>query len=413
MADWQARLLEASYISPEGNFFLFQYENVSIESDKKTSTFIFPEVNGAFIQDLGRAGRRFPFVVYFSGANHDIQADAFLSALEQKGPGVLTHPRYGVKFVVPTGTITQRDDLVISANQTVFNVTFSETITGLGFPESVEDLLNQIKAAISLFSQIMALQFKTDILIEKVAEKISIEQIFETQRSFVDSTFRTFVKANQEVNSAFQTISASLQANILQLTEIPDIVSEQLTTFIRTPSQIEGQINEKIQLYNNLITNETQKTYIPLVESNQPDNEFRSNTVQAFSSLVGLCESVIDQEFTTRIQAIETEESILNIFEQIQQWQDDSITSLGVIDTGEAYEALITVYSLTVAYLINISFDLPAERIITLGEERNIIELVSELYGDLERIDFFITTNKLTADEIEILPKGKQVVYYV
>lgn len=411
---WPDRLIEeAIYTSPSGIPFTFEYEDVSRETDKKTSTFIFPEVDGAFIQDLGRAGRRYPFTVYFSGADYDLTADAFLAALEEKGVGTLIHPRYGIKSVVPTGTITQADNLVTAANQAVFNVTFSETLTGLTFPASLENILTKIKTSVSVFQTVSSAQFETDVIIDTASGKIAIEQELENQRIIINTAFGTLIKVDEEINAAFTIVNNSFVENISNAIDTPGIVAGQLITLMRIPSEITNETSAKINSYDSIITIETDKFYTPQIFGEETNNAFKSNQIQAFSGLAASCESVLSAEFTTRPQVIEVSENLLNSFDNIKLWQDTALTDLSLIDTGESYESLLNLVSLATIYLIDLSFDLPAQRIIKLGEDRNIIELVSELYGGLDQIDFFITTNDLTADEIEILPQGKEVVFYV
>ena len=62
-------LTDIKYTSPSGKEFTFVYENVSKETDLKTATFTFPEKDGAYIQSLGRGGRRFPLTCIFTGEN--------------------------------------------------------------------------------------------------------------------------------------------------------------------------------------------------------------------------------------------------------------------------------------------------------------------------------------------------------
>lgn len=410
---WQDRFLPATYISPSGKPFIFQYENLSLTSDKKTTTFIFPEIDGAFIQDLGRAGRRFPLNIFFSGNDYDIIADAFLLAVEEKGIGTLINPLYGVKSVVTTGTISRRDDLLTSANQAAFTVTFSETLTGLTFPASIENITNTIKSNISLFQQASSAKFKADIIVNTANESISLKQAFETNRFLVQESFKALVKTSEDLNAAFQTIGNSLKASIPGIVDYPDIVSGQLITYIRTPASSDNEIIKTINTYESLVFAETRKSFTSALASTEPDNNFQSSTIQAFSCMAAACESTLTADFQTRQNAIDISEKLLNIFDDIKIWQDTNITALETIDTGESYDSLLSVIASTTAYLIDISFDLPSEKRLTLGEERNIIELVFELYEDLEKIDFFIQTNNLTADEIEILPLGKKVVYYV
>ena len=49
-----------------------------------------------------------------------------------------------------------------------------------------------------------------------------------------------------------------------------------------------------------------------------------------------------------------------------------------------------------------------------LGHNRTIIDLVAELYGSVDdQLDFLISSNDLTGDEILELPKGREIVYYI
>lgn len=48
-----------------------------------------------------------------------------------------------------------------------------------------------------------------------------------------------------------------------------------------------------------------------------------------------------------------------------------------------------------------------------LDRPRALIELTAELYGVVdERLDFMITTNDLTPNEILELPAGREIVWY-
>ena len=65
--------------------------------------------------------------------------------------------------------------------------------------------------------------------------------------------------------------------------------------------------------------------------------------------------------------------------------------------------------------LIENSFSLPSVKIIKLDRDRQVVELLCQLYGEdgFNRMDEFINDNALTADEIVCLPMGREVKYYV
>ena len=70
------------------------------------------------------------------------------------------------------------------------------------------------------------------------------------------------------------------------------------------------------------------------------------------------------------------------------------------------------VYS-SVQLIMTASLSLPMRRTITLDQDRQIVELVCELYGAEDYIDKFIADNDLSLDEMEIIPMGREVSYYV
>jgi len=86
---------------------------------------------------------------------------------------------------------------------------------------------------------------------------------------------------------------------------------------------------------------------------------------------------------------------------------------MATVDTGEVYQSLENSVALAAGFLVESSFTLIEERSLVLGRARTFVDLVAELYGELDdQFDFFIATNKLSGDEIVELPIGKEVIYY-
>ncbi len=409
---WSDRLQIAAYTSPSGSRFEFEYENVSIESDKKTSEFLFPERDGAFIQDLGRGGRRFPSIFFFSGEDYDIISDLFLEALEEKGIGKLEHPKYGTRAVVPTGTITRRDDLVTRSNQAAFNITFSETIENITFPESVENQETIIRESVNNFETEAAAQFANDIEIVTASESIDIQNELGEQLTETDNALNALAQTDEETFTAYQTVKVSYENNIPNILTDPITIGQQGIILQRIPGTIKGRFETKLDAYSGIINTIASQIYEPLSISFIPRNKFFISLKNAYTAIVALSESMLTTIFNTRPEAIKASEGILDLYNFLQDWQDDNIASMEVIDTGESYDNMTQVISQSVSYLIALSFDLPVERRVILGEDRNMVEFIAEIYGDLEKLDFFIQTNNLNADEMEILPIGRSVVFY-
>lgn len=402
---WNDRIQTPVYISPSGIRFEFQYENVSMESDKKTGDFIFPEIDGAFIQDLGRAGRRFPFNIFFSGSDYDTDADSFFAALEEKGIGTLEHPLYGTRKVVPTGTITRRDDLITSANQAAFSVTFSETIENITFPLSQVSTESELKESFDNLKASISDQYASSLVSGNATDNELLKIDLDAKEKTTSVFLQGLINLNENIKTSYITIQESFTNNIENLTEEPGAVIDQLITLLSTPSNIAASANAQIQGYGAAIDN--------IINAGETIYNNFVNSIAFVSGLFGsLNLSMPNVIFTNRPEAVSASESIISFFENITTWLDENITALELPDTGEIYDSMLKLYSQTIIYLIDLSFDLPKEIILTLQEDRQLIELCAELYGDLDKIDFFIQTNNLNSDLIELLPMGTVIKYY-
>ena len=401
---WTDRIQTPAYISPSGIRFEFQYENVSMESNKKSGEFIFPEIEGVFIQDLGRSGRKFPFVLFFSGPDHDQESDSFLLALEEIGIGTLEHPLYGTRKVVPTGTIGRRDDLVTGSNQSVITITFSETIIDINFPSSSLNEETDIKNSVSDFNSSTSDQFAETLDIESESESVIIQNDLIEEKDFINTTLENITNTDEDIKIAMDTVSDSFNDIVSGLLD-PGGVADQMITIINTPSNVVTSADAMLEGYGSVID-----TRIGGVVSSA--NNYRTSNMIVSSSFGALALSMLNSNFTNRPQAVDAANRIIDIYDSITDWMDTNITAFEIPDTGEIYDNLNQIYSKITGYLIRLSFDLPKKIFIILKEDRQIIELVAELYGDIEMIDFFIETNELTTDEIELLPQGKEVVYF-
>jgi hypothetical protein len=79
-----------------------------------------------------------------------------------------------------------------------------------------------------------------------------------------------------------------------------------------------------------------------------------------------------------------------------------------------AYLSFVSLVRNAVKLALNASFSLPLQKTITLDRDRQVVELCAELYGEADsRLDEFIALNNFNIDEIELVPMGRGVSYYV
>ena len=406
---WEQRLREAAYTSPSGIRRTFTFADVGISIDKKTSAFEFPDVDGTYIQDLGVTGHRIPMRMFFNGDNHDLEADEFLRLLSEAGVGRLEHPRYGNFDVVPFGTISQRDDLVTQGNQSVLEFQFWETV-GEPYPQATEDQGLQVINAVSSFNDNLQFESERDIMLDTATNTLAFrgqyqQNLDETRNALSDAIEIT--QGANPVEAIYNTLNRVL----------PD---EDVTTLaggvhlmVEATARSGGDINN---LFNVLIGQQTDRTSVVREDSydNDPDNRFYTDNMYAANMVAGMCTAAVNADFSTKTQAIEIADSLVTQFENLQEWTDENLAGLNVLDTGAAYNDLQRAVALTAGYLVQISFTLQQERSIILTRSRAMVDLCGELYGDIDgRLDFFIQTNRLTGSEMIDIPIGRQIVYYV
>jgi hypothetical protein len=116
----------------------------------------------------------------------------------------------------------------------------------------------------------------------------------------------------------------------------------------------------------------------------------------------------------SREESIQIMNQLIAMFETVKSFQDYKIGKDIIIDSNSNSYLLLNelVYS-SIQLIQAASFFLPMQRSIRLDRDRQIIELCCELYGSADYLDKFIAENDFNIDEIELLPMGREVTYYV
>lgn len=423
--NWENRIKEARYISPSGIEIPFTFEDVSRSFTKLTQNFEFPGYEGSFIQDLGRSGRRFPFRAIFHGANCDLEANNFEAALGERGIGKLEHPFYGNFNVIPFGAVERSDRLKTAANQSIVTVTFYETGDAVFITNAIEQVPEETAREQGRVSNEQTV-FQWAELAGRgrtVAEEESLKDRIIENVNLVRNGIQDVADKTEEVQREFQAIYDSITQGIDDLIGKPLTIGFQILSLAQSPARAFDLIRNKFNAYGNLLEDIVSRTFEFFEFGNEENDNFIASDLSANSVVSGAGFAAINTvtpdnqtvsgEVLTQRIAIEAAETLANYFDQWVDWREQQFENLQLIDTGEAHQALQQFIALCQSYLINVSFDLPRERTVTLDRPRNIIEFVAEVYGEVDqRLDQFITQNELTGDELIELPEGKAVTYY-
>ena len=416
---WVDRLLVASYISPSGITFNFQYENVSAEFDKKTTTFIFPNVDGALIQDMGAGESRYPLQVIFSGENYDLESRRFWNATQEIGTGTLIHPVYGIKKVVVTGTVKRRDDLVSAANQAIFDITFSENniaITSDNIFSKIAEATNKIKSYVDRYCQYASFNFVKTFATLAAGELTAIRDSATQMFSDIMNQLSYTIGINDDYDSLLKLLDDSIVDTINDLGNKPANAINLLLSCLLISSQIPNyDVRNKMSIFDALINTKLKTKYQQKVSERERSinkNNFLLDKNYLYASVVSMCNSLAYNDLTSREEAIEINEKITNAFKESQNWIEENGREIEYSDEESDYNQVYEIYTQTKNYLITYAFNLSSINREILDEDRNILEFLSEKYGNLDKIDDFIALNNLTCDEIEMMKRGREVLYY-
>lgn len=420
---WRERIKPAAYTSPESRRRIaFDFENVSREFDKLTAGFNFRNVGETYVQDNGFSGRRYPMRCFFSGDNHDLAATAFEAALLESGVGSLEHPFYGRFDVVPFGTITRRDDLKSAANQTVVEVTFWTT-TGILYPSAQRDPRNEILAAMRDFDLKQGLQFERLADLRTSLARSQLKNSITEFNNRASDTLGEIAATTESVNRAFRDVESAINGSLDVLVGQPLLLAQQMQNLIRTPARAVTGIQSRILGYADFADrtfasgigrpgDQTSSIVTPR-RAVSILNSFLLADVAVLNAVGGTIDSVLNNTFTDKPDAMRAAELVLGQLDAANAWREAGFDVLGEIDPGGAYQEIQNAASLAAGLLVEISFSLKPERRIVLSEPRTMIDLVAELYGSVDdRLDFFIQTNSLTGSEMIELPRGRLIVYY-
>lgn len=81
----------------------FQVDGSDMDTGRRVQVHEYPQRDKPFCQDMGRSTRNLKFDAFVVGENYVDQANALLGAMEEYGPGTLSHPWFGTLQASVTG----------------------------------------------------------------------------------------------------------------------------------------------------------------------------------------------------------------------------------------------------------------------------------------------------------------------
>lgn len=412
------RILErGAYTAPSGARFEFDFERVSSKVTTRRPVFEFVGVNGGYVQTNGRGGFTYPLRCIFSGVDSDQDALDFENGVLEDGIGRLEHPLYGTFDAVAIGDVERSDDLVGGINESIVRVSFYRPITDI-YPAPQSDIEGTIETNRAASEDAAALEYTELAPLDTVAGQEGARVALSGNMASIESAMAGNV--TPELRDALDVAVRSSGV----LASDPDALVRSIFTAVNAaavPTGAASQVGALFSLVTSVLNRESANPDSYLNNDNEipsglfvaASGSFHQARILALAGVNAAAALSSGFDYQSRPDAVMAAASVLGLWESVVSWSEAGFATLEQTDTGRAYQTTRTVVVQAAGFLIERSFDLAIERRFTLTRDRTILDLVAELYGDIDgQLDRFIDDNALPGSSILIVPSGTTVVYY-
>lgn len=391
------------YTSPNGSEFTASPKTWEESFSHAAPKFPLANGNGDKYQDLGVFSSTIPVRFEFERDSADVEA--FYNAIRERGTGKLTEPDSNKTKNVQPLSIVKSFNLVKDIKRTFFDVTFGENVK----PEAIESTtaLRQKNNAISdNATNLTANNFEVRQNITTVGESVR-------QQS-------NFAKTLEDMNTTLSIDVTSLQSQIDGIVRDPVNVLIAAKNLMELPGVSFDRVKSKIEGYADLV-----KSILVLDDSlsaetsNQKQND--AFYVQAMGSMAlnAMANNVVDSEFKTKSEALETAQILVDQYIQYRDQLDQLQESGSFVQDGSIQQSLANLIYETVSFIFEISFSLKSELIFKTEKLTTIFQIAEEYYpedwreDEISTFDFIAETNDFFGNDFVYLDPGKEVKVYV
>lgn len=414
---WRDRLQpEIILTSPTGQTFTALWVGGPRTVEKKLGIFSYPRIAGAVVQDLDVDAVRYPLTFYFEGEDHDLDADRFFNACKERGAWRITHPVRG-QLTLQLITVTEDIQPTSSANVTAINSEWIEPLD-LSTVASVAEQSEAVKTQVEVVRASASQQFGGVVELDKAAKITAFKNAIGGAVTIVRNTLEPISQQSADVNAGFLSVQRGITSGLDATTLDVVGLGGQLQTLVSLPGDAIESISTKLDYYSDLIAGLLE--FGPDAPSARGVNTVAVQELILTAALTTLSESVTGGELESREQAVTFLDSIAEQFATVtdaldaaQELYEGNAIDNQYFSQSETFNDTAALIGRVAALLLRRSFDLAAAKRITLTRERAPVEIAATEYGDLDHLDFFISSNRLKAYEILLLPAGRELVVYL
>lgn len=407
---WVSRLEQQLVIrTGDGLEYEPQWLNAVQDQQYNLNVFNYIDVAGSQVQRNQPRGRRFSIEIYFIGDDTIDVSERFRRSAADRRPWTIFHPFYDELTVQP---ISLRFD------NTQYNITritgeVLETIPD-DFPRQTQDVVEQIALDKEEVDQTGAETFGNQIADLQPSESNLIGNTVDILESSGNTVLE---EAEDQVNFRNLVLTAQRELNTILTRPIQTLRAIQATiNFPALVSQsVRARVDNLIDSFNRVIESVTNVANIT-----------RNEKVYGEASGAAIISAMTLATTTNRDE--QTREQIQGVIDDVFATYSSYLTTLDGFQTTLQTEVnsyapdpnlqaqLSQLMFSTLAALNDITLDSQQEVTIINEANSNPVLLAHRVYGlDDQDVNLnrFIDTNNLSLNELLIIPKGRELLYYV
>lgn len=371
MADYPDNLLPASF---RGIPFAVEAD-VQLQTGRNLARHVFVQREESTTADLGRKQREFPVDAFVLGDDYQTRHDLLLDALETEGPGLLSHPFYGLRTVaVEDVSVT-----VSSGGIARFTVVFVEHSDPV-FPSVTASPLATVQAATAALRAAASADFSAFWSVVGAAF-VAARAISSVQTAVAD--IRSAVLAPvAAVGGAVGAISRGL-----------DTIDNTVAALIDLPGDLVDAIGDVLDQIADVFALSSVVPAAAIVDAAEAvtaeqqkiaDNDVALDRLVQRLGLAALADAIVLVDFASHDEAASARD-------QVAEALETAMETAG----GDVYDELSRARSAMATQVTEQSADLPIVQTITIDSPTSAIEIAWRLYQDPDRADEIVARNNI------------------
>lgn len=404
---WRDRYRPASIDGIE-----FKVKTNELEFGRRTVDHEYPQKDEAWIEDMGKAQRRFTFDGFVLGADYDQVRDRLIEALEKPGPYVLVHPSYGRRIVRHLSKPRCSENPSDEGGKARFSFDFGETADNVQ-PETRADTQSQVNLAADDATAAAEADFAEGFSVDGMPDFVSASAL-ESLNGVMGSldAARMGMVPDLSILSAYTSTARGVSGSLSNLIRSPGLLAGSiLGLFSGLRGLALGPLSALTSLRSLFGFGRTQNTTVPRTTPSriqEANNQVAVNQLVERAAVIEAVRASTEVEFESYDQAVKLRDELGDrIDEQLEAPQQN--TNANPATTEAVYVALVRLRAAMVRDITERGGDLAQVRQVALPATVPSLVAAYRLYGSSAREADLVTRNPNKIRHPGFVPGGTEL----